>query len=78
MNVNEVCTEENNSVINLDTPEFIGQMLEKVIRKNVHNMREFSSLGALYLFEEGEKIGERKYKLIKKEKVHVKHYGIKG
>lgn len=58
MNINEVGTGENNSVINLDTPEFIGPMLEKVIRKNIHNMRGFSSLRALYLFEEGEKLEE--------------------
>ena len=109
MNVSEVGTGENNSVINLDTPEFIGPMLENVIRKNIPNMRGFSSLRALYLFEKGERLEEearkfqnsdldsyvaymqeasyrrcdtdeeeRKYKLIKKEKVHVKHYGIKG
>ena len=59
ININEVGTGENNSVINLDTPEFIGPMLEKVIRKNVHNMRGFSSLKALYLFEEGEKLEEK-------------------
>lgn len=59
ININEVGTGENNSVINLDTPEFIGPMLEKVIRKNVHNMRGFSSLRALYLFEEGEKLEEK-------------------
>lgn len=29
MNINEVGTGENNGVINLDTPEFIGPMLEK-------------------------------------------------
>ena len=59
ININEVGTGENNSEINLDTPEFIGPMLDKVIRKNVHNMRGFSSLRALYLFEEGEKLEEK-------------------
>lgn len=58
MHINEVGTGENNSVINLDTPEFIGPMLERVIRKNILNMRGFSSLRALYLFEEGEKLEE--------------------
>lgn len=58
LNINEVGTDENNSVINLDTPEFIGPMLEKVIRKNIPNMKGFSSLKALYLFEEGERLEE--------------------
>ena len=58
MNVSEVGTGENNSVINLDTPEFIGPMLENVIRKNIPNMRGFSSLRALYLFEKGERLEE--------------------
>lgn len=54
--VKEIGTGENSSIIELDTPEFIGPMLEKVIREKIVDMRGFHSLRALYLFEKGEKI----------------------
>lgn len=71
----EVGTGENSSVIELDTPEFIGPMLERVIRKNITNMRGFSSLKALYLFEKSEKYEERARELVEDTDSYVAYMG---
>lgn len=46
---------DTNGIKEVERPFFIKEYLEEVIKKN-KNMREFNSLRALYLFEEGEKL----------------------
>lgn len=52
--INEGIDLDNGVYKRVDVPEFIGPMLEKVIKSRISNMRGFTSLRALYLFEKGE------------------------
>lgn len=59
--VNEVITDEY-KIINVDRPEYIKKVLENVIKEN-KNMRGFTSLRALYLFEKSEYLENQANKL---------------
>ena len=56
IDTNEMGTGVNGKLIKLDIPEFIYSILEKVIRENINDMKGFTSLKALYVYEQSEKL----------------------
>ncbi len=59
--VGEVAIEEN-KMVNVDRPSYIKQTLESIIKKEI-NMRGFTCLRALYLFEKSECLEAKANKL---------------
>lgn len=56
IDINEMGTGENGKLIKLEVPEFIPSILEKVIRESISDMKEFTNLRALYIYEQSEKL----------------------
>ena len=49
-------TGEYGKLINLDIPEFIFDIVEKVIKESINDMKGFTSLRALYVYEQSERL----------------------
>jgi len=56
IDTNEMGTGANGKLIKLDVPEFIYSILEKVIRESINDMKGFTSLKALYVYEQSERL----------------------
>ena len=68
---------ENGRIIEVNRPEYIKEYLEEIIKKN-KNMKGFSSLNALYLFEQSEQYESKAIALEDKGKSAFEERQIAG